>query len=113
MSAFNEIPPGVLWRRIETAQAPLVLDVRLAADVEADPTFLPLAVTVPFNNFSSILDATAGVHEAVVYCQKGLKISMGVAAQLRAAGRKAAVLSGGHFGWRDAGLPLLARSALR
>ncbi|MEN0086948.1 MAG: rhodanese-like domain-containing protein, partial [Pseudomonadota bacterium] len=107
MAAFNEITPAALWRRIETAQAPLILDVRLTVDVDDDPTFLPLAVNTPFDDLPALMAATSEADEVVVYCQKGLKISMGVAAQLRAAGRKAVVLTGGHFGWRDAGLPLL------
>jgi rhodanese-related sulfurtransferase len=108
MAAFNEITPAALWRRIETAQAPLILDVRVAADVDDDPNFLPLAVHAPFDDFQALLRVTDEAEEVVVYCQKGLKISMGVAARLRAQGRKAVVLTGGHFGWRDAGLPLLA-----
>jgi len=40
----------------------------------------------------------------VVYCQKGLKISEGVASLLRAKGVSAEVLESGQYGWRDAGM---------
>ena len=38
-------------------------------------------------------------------CQKGLKLSHGAAAHLRARGVSAQVLEGGNYAWRDAGLP--------
>lgn len=44
---------------------------------------------------------------AVVYCQKGLKLSQGAAAVLRCEGIKTEVLQGGHYAWKDANLPLV------
>ena len=44
---------------------------------------------------------------AVVICQKGAKLSQGVAAWLRHAGVPADALEGGFDGWRKAGLPLV------
>ncbi len=49
---------------------------------------------------------------AIVYCQKGLKISQGAAALLRVHGIAAETLEGGHMAWRDAGLPMVAAAKL-
>jgi hypothetical protein len=54
---------------------------------------------------------TAG-ESVVVTCQKGLKLSEGAAAILRARGAAAEVLEGGHLGWVAAGLPLTPVAAL-
>jgi hypothetical protein len=49
---------------------------------------------------------------AVVVCQKGLKLSEGVAAILRARGIAAEVLEGGFLAWRDSGGLLLSPAKL-
>lgn len=44
---------------------------------------------------------------AVIVCQRGKKLSHGVAAYLRAQGSSCEVLEGGFEAWKEAGLPLL------
>ena len=49
---------------------------------------------------------------AIVVCQKGQKLSEGVAAWLRHAGGEADVLEGGFLAWAEAGLPLVPADRL-
>ena len=53
------------------------------------------------------LDPTA---PAVLYCVHGHEVSQGAAAILRRQGYDVRVLEGGIEAWREAGLPLVARS---
>jgi len=84
----------------------VLVDVRIPEDIAADPTGLPAAVLCSHQNIQELAQSFPG-ERAVVYCQKGLKLSEGAAALLRCAGIQAEVLEGGHFAWRDAGLPLV------
>lgn len=100
-----------LSRLIGTPRAPLVLDVRDAADTAADPRRIPAA--------EGILDGdpvawaqTRSCQPIVVSCQRGAKRAMARAAQLRAAGFAAEVLEGGFEGWRAAGHLLVNPAAL-
>ncbi|MBY4891243.1 sulfurtransferase/chromate resistance protein [Rhodobacteraceae bacterium N5(2021)] len=106
MASYNEISTPTLARLIGTPDCPVLLDVRLDDDVDDDPRLIPGAVRHPFADVVDLVPALAG-RSVVVYCQKGLKISQGAAALLRAAGIRAEVLEGGHVAWRDAGLPMV------
>ena len=106
MASFNEISVSTLARLVGTPDCPVLLDVRIEADVEADPHLIPGARRHPFDTVLDLAPDLAG-RPVVVYCQKGLKISQGAAALLRSAGVAAEVLEGGQFGWRDAGLPMV------
>lgn len=95
-----------LARLIGTPNAPVVIDVRIDEDFSADPELIPSAIRHPFNSITDLAAKLENQH-AVVYCQKGLKISDGAAAMLASTGVHCEYLEGGHFGWRDAGLPLV------
>ena len=107
MASYNEISVSQLARLIGTPNCPRLLDVRLEDDFAADPHLVPGATRHPFDDTATLAEALHGLH-AVVYCQKGLKISQGAAAVLRAEGVTAEVLEGGHLAWRDAGHPMVA-----
>ena len=109
MPSPTEITPAQLARLVGTPDAPLLLDVRIDEDFAADPYLLPAAIRVPFNAVETALPLLQA-RKAVVYCQKGLKISQGAAALLRHEGVQTETLQGGQFGWRDAGLPMIAAS---
>ncbi len=49
---------------------------------------------------------------AIIVCQKGLKLSHGVAAWLRSGGLSAESLEGGFLAWNEAGLPLVPHAKL-
>ncbi len=102
MPSPSEITVSQLSRLIGTPACPVIIDVRIDEDVAADPTLLPGANRFPFKEIAKLAPGLKGL-SAVVYCQKGKKISQGAAALLRDAGIQAEVLMGGHVAWREAG----------
>lgn len=111
MPAPTEITAAQLSRLVGTPDAPLLVDLRIDADFEDDPRLLPAAFRHVFTDIDGLVAHLAG-RRAVVYCQKGRKISQGVMALLRGRGVVAEALAGGHFAWRDAGLPMIAAGAV-
>jgi len=105
MSSTTTISVDKLARLVGTPNCPVLIDVRLEGDFASDPRLIPSAVRRPFDQVSAW---AASLHGAavVVICQKGRKLSEGVAALLRHEGLDAEVLAGGHDGWAEAGLPL-------
>lgn len=113
MPAFSEISPAKLMRLIGTPEVPVLVDVSIDEDFTADPRLIPSAIRQRHDQIDKIATLAGGQSSGlaggrrpvVVICQKGRKLSHGVAARLRALGLSAEVLAGGNFGWRDAGLP--------
>jgi rhodanese-related sulfurtransferase len=101
------ITPQQLARRIGMPDAPVLVDVRTAEDAAADPRLLPAAQRRDHRNIGAWAPALRG-RSVVAICQKGLKLSEGVAAWLRHEGAEAEVLEGGFLAWAAAGLPLVA-----
>ncbi len=101
MAAFTELSPTRLMRLIGTPECPAIVDVCLDDDLALDPVLVPTAQRRDFRDPGAIAEALAG-RRAVVICQKGKKLSHGVAAWLRQAGIAAEVLEGGMTGWRAA-----------
>jgi rhodanese-related sulfurtransferase len=86
--------------------------VRTKEDFAADPHFIPSAIRRPHETVSSWAPEFAG-RSAVVICERGQKLSEGVAAWLRHGGASSAeVLVGGHVAWAQAGLPLVPEGKL-
>ena len=111
MPSPTEITVPQLARLVGTPDAPVLVDLRIDEDFEADPHLLPGAFRHPFTDLAALVSRLAGCR-AVVYCQRGRKISQGVAAVLRAEGRACEVLEDGQFAWRDAGRPMVDAAAL-
>ncbi|MFZ0602932.1 MAG: sulfurtransferase/chromate resistance protein [Roseiarcus sp.] len=112
MSSFNTILADKLARLIGVPHRPALIDVRAKEEFAADPRFIPGAIRRPHETVSSWAPEFAG-RAAVVICEKGQKISEGVAAWLRHAGASSAeVLAGGHAAWAQAGLPLVPEAKL-
>lgn len=112
MPSPNKITVSQLARLIGTPDAPLLVDLCIDEDFALDPRLIPTAFRHPFKQIDSLVSKcvsadTTRDRRVVAYCQKGKKISEGVAAHLRMRGVQAEVLEGGQFGWRDAGLPLV------
>ncbi len=93
-------------RLVGTPKCPAVIDVRTDEDFAADPRLIPGSARRPFATVAAWAQALLG-GPAVVVCQKGQKLSEGVAAWLRHAGGEADVLEGGFLAWAEAGLPLV------
>ena len=111
MPSPTEITPKELFRLIGTPDAPVIVDVRIDEDFEADPRLIPGSFRWTHDRIEALSPRLAG-RRAVVICQKGLKLSQGAAALLRADGIAAETLLGGEFGWRDAGLPEVPVTAI-
>ena len=112
MSSVNTISTEKLARLIGVPHGPALIDVRAKEDFAADPRFIPGAIRRPYETVSSWAPDFEG-RSAIVICEKGQKLSEGVAAWLRHAGSPSAeVLAGGHAAWAQAGLPLVPEGKL-
>jgi rhodanese-related sulfurtransferase len=84
--------------------APWIVDVRVAADVQANPMLIPSSIHRDYDQVHDwAVEFTS--KPIIVVCHKGLKLSHGVAAQLRILGRDARVLEGGFMAWNEAQHP--------
>lgn len=105
------IAASQLARLVGIPGAPALIDVRTNEDFALDPRSLPGAVRRDWRSAGEWASAWVGERTegrlAIVVCQRGLKLSQGVAAWLRHAGASAEVLEGGFEAWRDANLPLV------
>lgn len=101
MPSNTEITTSQLIRLVGLPTAPTIIDVRTPEDFKADPRLLPAAIRRDALTVTEWATAFAG-HDVVIVCQKGLKLSQGVAAWLRQCGAKAETLEGGFEGWRAA-----------
>lgn len=106
MQGSTTIAVDDLARRIGTPDAPAVIDVRIEADHARDPRLVPGSLR---RDHAAMRDwvGCLGAAEAVIVCRRGLKLSEGVAARLRAAGLRARALAGGFEAWVQAGGLLL------
>jgi rhodanese-related sulfurtransferase len=104
MTSRTTITVETLSRLIGRPDCPDLIDVRTDEDVAADPRLIPGAVRRAHDRLADWApQRRAG--SAIVICQKGRKLSEGVAAWLRHEGVRAEVLEGGTLAWAAAGLP--------
>jgi rhodanese-related sulfurtransferase len=108
MQGNTAITVDELARRIGTPHAPHIIDVRVDEDHARDPRLLPGAERRDHRAVADWHSAELG-REVVVVCQRGLKLSEGTAAWLRAMGTRALSLAGGFEVWAQAGAPLVAQ----
>src|SRR6267154_3687177 len=85
MPSINTISIDKLTRLIGTPHCPALIDVRTEEDFAASPRLIPGSMRRPHTSPSYWARDFAG-RSAVVICQKGGKLSQGVAAWLRHAG---------------------------
>ncbi|MDB5731106.1 MAG: sulfurtransferase [Variovorax sp.] len=102
MPSPDIITVAQLARLTGTPEAPVIIDVRTDEDFAQDPRVLPGAVRRDFRAVASWVDDFRGRDVAIV-CQRGLKLSQGVAAWLRHAGTNTETLEGGFEAWVAAG----------
>ena len=102
MSSNIQITPAQLSRLVGLPDAPVLLDVRIDEDVAADPRLLPASEHRSHRDVADWAGVYAG-RKVVVICQRGQKLSEGVAAWLRHEGVEAETLAGGFEAWREAG----------
>lgn len=102
MSSNIQINAAQLSRLVGLPDAPTLVDVRIDEDFAADPRLLPASERRSHRDVADWAGAYAG-RKVVVLCQRGLKLSEGVAAWLRHEGVEAENLTGGFEAWREAG----------
>lgn len=100
MDARHFITAFDLLTLIGRPDAPVLVDVCVSEDFDKDPHLIPGSIRLPHTDMPAIT-AHIGQRPAVIICQKGLKLSQGVAALLRANGQSARALEGGAIGWRQ------------
>ena len=109
MPAPDTITISQLSRLIGLPDAPLLLDVRTEDDYATDPRLLPASLRRDYRTVTAWAAEFVG-RSVVVICQRGLKLSHGVAAWLRQSGARAEVLEGGFEAWvKSAGEGMLLR----
>ncbi|MEO1612866.1 MAG: chromate resistance protein ChrB domain-containing protein, partial [Pseudomonadota bacterium] len=111
MPSNTEITPQQLSRLIGCPDAPVLVDVRIDEDFDADPRLIPGAFRWRCDEIEALAPRLAG-RRVVVICWKGLKLSQGAAAMLRVNDVIADTLQGGALGWAEAGLPTVAAAAV-
>ncbi|OJF90376.1 chromate resistance protein ChrB domain-containing protein [Pararhizobium antarcticum] len=111
MASYNSISIEKLARLIGTPNAPVIIDVRDDGDFDAGHALLPSSIRLPYATVRDWAGEYRG-RWVVILCQKGKKLSEGVAAWLRNAGASAEILEGGFSAWQVAGLPLVPVAAI-
>lgn len=111
MPSNTSISVSQLARLIGVPGAPAIVDVRKAADFEADTRLLPGARRREAGAVAEWAHELAG-GQVVVACQRGGSRSEGAASWLRAEGIHAEVLEGGYEAWRKADGLLVKTQAL-
>lgn len=112
MPSYTSISPEKLFRLVGTPDCPLLLDVRVDEDFAQSPRLIPGSIRRDFKTTSEWASEFAG-RTVIAVCQKGQKLSEGVAAWLRNAGAASAdILEGGYVAWSTAGLPTIPQAAL-
>src|SRR5689334_6325919 len=104
MSSYTSISSDKLARLIGTANAPLLVDVRIDDDFAADPRLIPGAIRRSHRDVQDWAGSLNG-QSVVVICHKGQKLSEGTAAWLRHNNVAAENLEGGHVAWKQAEFP--------
>ncbi|UVK40208.1 chromate resistance protein [Mesorhizobium sp. AR10] len=98
MPSTTAITVPQLSRLVGLPDAPVLVDVRIDEDYDADPRLLPASCRRDFKTVSTWAAEFTGAR-VVVICQKGQKLSQGVAAWLRHEGIAAESLEGGFEAW--------------
>ncbi len=111
MPSPTEITVPQLARLIGTPGAPVIIDTCIDEDFNADPRLIPGAHRRDFRTVADWAGSVRG-QSVVVVCQKGLKLSQGVAAWLRHEGVEAQSLEGGALAWAAAGQMMVPAAKL-
>ncbi len=107
MPSPSSITLSQLSRLIGTPSAPVLIDLRIDEDFDADPRSIPGAFRYPFAKVEALTNDLQDKH-VVVICYKGKKISQGAVALLREGGVNAESLEGGTVAWEQAGNTLVS-----
>jgi rhodanese-related sulfurtransferase len=112
LSPSYSISAQDLWHSFGTAQSPQLIDVSRRDIYESRPGVLPDSNWREVTEVSKWAPALDRNRQIVVACKAGKEVSQFITADLRAAGYNATILEGGFAAWKEAGLPLINRTAL-
>ncbi len=96
----NDISPKELLHLIATPDCPVLVDISIDADFDSDPYLIPAAIRYAHSDIPQLIQRLNGA-ACIVICQKGGKLSQGVASWLRTGGLPARHLNGGNHAWRE------------
>ncbi len=100
-----------LSKLVGTPSAPVLIDIRIPEDFALDPCLIPASRKGShLIDIATLLDPTDEL--VVIVCQRGAKLSHGLAALFRLQGYNAVSLTGGFEAWRAAGLPAIPHAIL-
>ena len=111
MTSPTEITVQQLSRLVGLPGSPAIIDVCIDDDFNADPRLIPGSQRRDYSQLQAWAKIYTGT-SVIVACQKGQKLSQGVAAWLRHEGVDAQSLEGGVWAWRDAGQSLVPAAKL-
>ena len=106
------ISASELWNLIGTSRAPRIIDTRRREIYESAPGMLPGGSWHDPQMAAQWMPALDRSRPIVVACKAGHELSQMIAAELRGEGVEASILAGGYAAWTEAGLPVVAKSAL-
>jgi phage shock protein E len=98
------ITAAELHERRESGAAPVVIDVRTAAEYAAG--HIPGAVNIPFDQVAQRIAEVEAPHGVALYCMVGPRARRGESALLAAGYESVFHLEGGLAAWQAAGLPV-------
>jgi rhodanese-related sulfurtransferase len=96
----HSITPAELAKRLKEGERPLILDIRRAEDVQADPSYVPGAERRDPAKAETWAKELALNQEVVIYCKHGRSISNSVLDTLQAHGVNACFIEGGFSAWK-------------
>lgn len=111
MSANTTITIDKLLRLIGTPACPAIVDVRTEDDFKKEPRVIPGASRRSHADVALWAESFKG-KPVIVVCEKGLKLSHGVAAWLRHSGAEAETLEGGTLAWATGHHPMVPAQIL-
>ena len=112
MFASYFISPKDLWALIGTSRAPRILNVCRSEIYNAANGVIPTSVWHKPETYRDWIGDVDTSRPLVIACRFGHQLSQMVVADLRERGIPAQMLEGGFVGWSEAGLPMVAKSAL-
>lgn len=108
MTGFNAIMPNAIYQQIVDGNAPFLLDVRSAEEIE-ETGYIEGAVNIPLRELVQNIDKLPSPDTPiVVYCGVGMRSAIGAIALAALGYTDVKVMQGGGFGgWVEAGLPVV------
>jgi rhodanese-related sulfurtransferase len=101
----HSISPEILYARLGSEAAPIIVDVRRDADFAGADRLVADAFHLSPDSVEQWRTELPSGRQVVTYCVHGHQVSQGVAAALRLMGVEADFLEGGIAAWTEQGMP--------